>query len=358
MCHRHHPSALIAGAAINPYEVPARLLLDLSLMLLVGMPVSAHYVALPVLSGQAGAFAGLMTRLRRVMSGALLGVAAGALLLFGAQLIPLDLDFSPDQWRVLILQTRSGQTMLTCSGLALIGLLALRALRSTQWWPWVCVLTGVLCQAAMSRASHSAAMSGSPGSIAADLAHLIGGGLWAGGLIVLALTMSALMRSVSDAQQPALTARLIRRFALTGIAGVALVTGAGLLLAPLHIAQFETLFETPYGLLLTGKIVATALAVLLAGLHKFASLRSMRTVRDARRFAMTLRVEIFLVLFAFIGAALLTASAPPGHQMSGALSHQMPDTPFQTLLRTSAYGIGLAGFVASVREWRGRKKLL
>lgn len=344
-----------AEVPINTFEALLRVVLFICLMLLVGLPVAYRTIVAPILSQANLSSIRLLMGLWRTQLIALIGLIIGAALLLYAQVIPLELDYTPAEWQVFITHASIGQMMLVRVGLGLLGLIALWLLRRTTAWLWVSVLIGLMGQATLSRTSHTYAMGANVLNTSVDFAHLVGGGLWAGGLIVLAQALATVQATATSSQQPTLTAQLIRRFSPLGMVGVALVVGSGLLLTPLHIAQPETLVNSQYGLLLTLKVIGVLLAMALAGWHKWRTQRNMRAVNDVQRFAGSLQLEIIVVLLVFVGAAFLTASPPPAHTMAGDMPHQMlmdSNSTFQISLRIGAALAALFAVVGLITERR------
>jgi len=322
-------------------------------MLLVGLPAAYRVISAPLLSQAKLPSTRLLMGLWRIQVIALVGLIIGAALLLYAQIIPLELDYTPAEWQVFITHASIGQMMLLRVGLGLLGLIVLFLLRHKSAWLWVSLLIGLLGQATLSRTSHTYAMGANLLNTIVDFAHLVGGGVWAGGLIVLAQALTLIRQEVPPTQQPERTAQLIRRFSPLGILGVALVIGSGLLLTPLHIAQPDALMNSQYGLLLTAKVIGVLLAMALAGWHKWRTQRNMREVKDVQRFAGSLRLEIIVVMLVFIGAAFLTASPPPAHAMSGDMPHQMlmdADNAFQVSLRVGAAFAAVLAVVGLLME--------
>jgi putative copper export protein len=179
---------------------------------------------------------------------------------------------------------------------------------------WLCAGLGVACYVTLTRTSHSYAMDAGAALIAADFAHLVAGGVWGGGLVVLAMAMPQVLRHSDEAAVTQTAAALIRKFSPVGMVGVALVSSTGLWLSTYHLSSIDALTNTVYGNLLVLKVIGVMAAVILAGLHKFLVARNLRSRAHAIGFARSLALEAAIVIAVFFVAALLT-SAPPAHSM-------------------------------------------
>lgn len=335
---------------MNLYEPIAKAVLFVALMLMAGAPATAISVARPVLRAAGYATDVLNAPLRKLLAIASACALLGSLGLFIAQVIPLELEFTTfNEWREFVLGTTLGTVLLWRVGLCVFALLGLMAVRGDVGL-WLCAGLGVACYATLTRTSHTFAKDAGAWLIAADFAHLIAGGLWGGGLAVLAMTMPLILRNSDDATAAQITARLIRRFSPLGIVGVALVSSTGLWLSARHISEAGKLATTLYGNVLVVKVLGVLAAGVLAGLHKFVAQRNMHSRANAITFARSVRLEAAIVIAVFFAAALLT-SAPPAHETQTPTQTDL----FHRLLMTSAGCIVVAGGIALAVEARQRK---
>jgi copper transport protein len=128
--------------------------------------------------------------------------------------------------------------------------------------------------------SHSGAK---PGLLApaADLLHLVSASVWAGGLVMLVLTLLILHRSPLEMRvRSQLGAEVIARFAGLAAGAVGLLLATGLLLAWQQVQSWGGLLLTDYGRSL---LVKLGLALVALGLGAYNSIRSPERIRaDAR----------------------------------------------------------------------------
>lgn len=343
-------------------EPLARAVLYVSLMFIVGLPIGMVTVSLPTYRQFDADARAVLESTKRGLTAACLGLVAGATLLFIAQVIPLELEFSSiEEWMDFIQRSLLGQMWIVRLALGLAAVLTLRLAMSPATWLGSCAMIGLAAQATITRTSHSAAMDAGWIPIATDFAHLFAGGLWGGGLIAL-LTATRHALHGEPITSVEMTRVLIGRFSSLGIVGVALAIGTGIGLSSLHVTDAEAMRSSHYGQLILLKTVLVAGAVALAVLHKFFTWRGMKSQANVRRFVHTLLVEIMLVIGTFASAALLTSTSPPhhviAHQMPDGSTHMMlmTDPGFQRTLQIAASAILAAGAIAFALEWRARFK--
>jgi copper resistance protein D len=154
---------------------------------------------------------------------------------------------------------------------------------------------------AASRLDHGVALS------VAEFAHLIGAGVWIGGIPYFLLAL----RAAAPAQRSA----IVSRFSQNSVFAVALLLCGGVAMAIDYVGDWSALYGTSYGVMLSAKI-ALLLGLLLLGGLNFVTGRRLR--RDAgtpilrlRRFA---EVEIGVGLTVIFCAASLT-SLPPARDL-------------------------------------------
>ncbi len=140
-----------------------------------------------------------------------------------------------------------------------------KALRSWEWWAGLAVGLGLTLTHAFT--SHSAAvLQNSARAIAADFAHVLAAGVWIGGLVYLIVCLWQARRLSPEAR-----AGLARQLGLYFSPLAALAVGALLLsggdLASHHVGEWSKLVETPYGLILLGKMGLVILALGLAAIN-------------------------------------------------------------------------------------------
>jgi len=131
-------------------------------------------------------------------------------------------------------------------------------------------LLGAIALATLAWAGHGAMDDGLRGTLhlAADIAHLLAAGMWVGALVAFVLLSSA--RQVSSAETVRTLSRAASGFAPIGtcIVGMLIATGVINYLFVVGLT-IDTLFTTPYGWLLLGKLTLFALMLGLAAGNRY-----------------------------------------------------------------------------------------
>jgi putative copper resistance protein D len=197
-------------------------------------------------------------------------------------------------------------------------------------------------------------------------AHHLGMAAWLGAL---AFLLIALRRS----DDPEVSQTMARRFSAMAVVSVATLVFAGAGLSWFYAGSWQGMYGTSYGLLLSAKIVMTAL-ILMLGAGNFLLLRRVNTAPEPllfslRRFSET---EIGLGFTVILAAASLTAQSPSvdemlqdmltGHQVverlawrwpsfhTPAVAQLAPPTPLSVAVREATFTGGSASD-ANDRAW-------
>jgi len=168
---------------------------------------------------------------------------------------------------------------------------------------------------ALALMGHGGATPGALGIVhlIADVAHAIAAGVWVGALLPLALLLAAVRRAT---EAPALPAArdATRRFSNLGIASVATLLVTGIINTLFLAGSVPALLGTPYGQLLSLKILLFLAMVALAAANRLTWTPELSTGRAAaamRRLQRNASIEaaLGLVIVAIVGAL---GSIPPG----------------------------------------------
>jgi copper transport protein len=179
-------------------------------------------------------------------------------------------------------------------------------------------------------AGHAADLPARSGvaSVAAA-AHLVAAGVWAGGLVVLAVCLLPVMRREPDLRGP-MVATAWRTFSpLAAVATVVLVA-TGLYESGRYMPDIGSVTSTLYGGAVFAKVVLLALALALAGVNTLLVHPNLaepvgRLLRrpvgwapvSLRRFGTVVAIEVSVLLVAAVVAAVLT-SVPPARDVDAA----------------------------------------
>ena len=209
--------------------------------------------------------------------------------------------------------------------------------------------------------------------------HLLGGGVWIGGLV--GLVLLALPGAVAHADRGAFWAPAIRRFSVTAMSCVAAITLSGLFLYWEHVDGPAQLFTTMYGRVLGVKILLFGTLLLLGVFNQFwlhpridalraaGDQRPLRTI-VLRQFPAVVGVEVLLGLTVLFVAPFLHGSArnqafqsDAAKHSAGALDHLPKLAPKVAHASTWAWGtaetlvvvaVMIAGYRVSERLARRR----
>ena len=102
-------------------------------------------------------------------------------------------------------------------------------------------------------------------AVLAAASHLVAAGIWAGGLVVLALCLIPLLRH-REARRTILASAWRSFSPMAALATVVLVA-TGLYEAGLHVPDLSFVASTVYGTVVAGKLVLVAVALVLGGIN-------------------------------------------------------------------------------------------
>jgi len=176
--------------------------------------------------------------------------------------------------------------------------------------------------------------------------HLIGGGVWLGGLagLLLLAAPGAARDAVPDAARSAFWSGVIRRFSLCATGSVAAITLSGLFLYWEHVDGPSQLLSTMYGRVLGVKILIFGALLLLGAFNQFwlhpriealraaGDQRPLRTVL-LRRFPLVVAVEVVLGLLLLFVAPFLHGSARNQAYQARVAEHSAVAVPAKRLPR-------------------------
>ncbi len=165
---------------------------------------------------------------------------------------------------------------------------------------------GAMMLATTTLTSHSAAKPGLIGPLA-DFGHLVSTAVWAGGLVMLTLTLVSL-RVVSAETRGRLTTEIVTRFSGLAAASVGLIVVSGLLLSSVQVPSWAGLLLTPYGQTLMVKLLIVAVAFGF-GVYNSFSIRN-RFFFSVSRNPVSIGLEATVVTLALFAAAMLADLAP------------------------------------------------
>ena len=187
------------------------------------------------------------------------------------------------------------------------------------------LLTGALA-GSLAWAGHGTEGNAPNVHVAADLLHILIGGLWPAGLLPFALLLGQLRRADGPGKWPAI-ASATRRFSAMSLTSVALLAGTGLINGLFLIGAPSDLFTTPYGKTLTAKVtvflamVALGATNLLRWKSRLSPTGDDRAAHAAARLRVNVALELALgaIVLAIVG--LLGILPPAIHAAANAHHH-------------------------------------
>ena len=130
-----------------------------------------------------------------------------------------------------------------------------------QWPQWV--VSGILL-GSLAWAGHG--QETSSWHLAADVLHLLAAGFWPAGLLPLFLLLRTLQQAPDD-RQLCLAYPLVRRFSVSSLTAVALLSATGLANSWFLVGSFSNLLSQNYGRWLLAKVVFFLFAVALGAMN-------------------------------------------------------------------------------------------
>jgi copper transport protein len=184
------------------------------------------------------------------------------------------------------------------------------------WFLSAGLVLSVLLAGTSSMISHSAALSQNTWqAIGVDLTHTLAAGVWAGGLLFLALALFQ-ARSLEPELKTWLNLSLILNFSAVAALSVGLLIFSGAYLAGQHVGNWTALVGTAYGLVLLGKLAVALVAFALAAFNLLVIKPRLNAAYDMpespaaaqtrRRFRAVVAVEAVLALVILAAAGLLS----------------------------------------------------
>ena len=160
----------------------------------------------------------------------------------------------------------------------------------------------------ISWASHPAAR-GTP-ALAADYAHLLGGALWVGGVVALAI-LAIVGRSASRPGRDALLRECLLRFSRLVVPIVIVLAIAGAYVALRELPSPAAVLSTGFGIMLLVKTTVFMGALGVGGYHRRSVVPRIAAGAPVASLRRTLALEASLLLVALALAATLSQVAPP-----------------------------------------------
>lgn len=210
----------------------------------------------------------------------------------------------------LIAQSTFGRGWLLQMVAAIALLLALRMTGATRWRVMAAITVALAISAAL--LGHPAAVTNVPVlAVGLDAVHVIGGGGWAGTILVMSITALPQLVRISADHRLLLARNLLRAFSPLALTCAAVLVITGAASAWLQLRDLGLLFGSAYGLVLVRKVVVVLLIAALGAYHWRVVQPSLNTERSIARLRMSIALDVVLVLLVLILTAFLTGTTPP-----------------------------------------------
>ena len=237
-----------------------------------------------------------------------------------------------------LIGTRYGNMTLFKS--LLMPLFLMSVFRLSTSYPRLAQVCAALCGLALlttlSLTSHAAAKPGIV-PVLSETIHLAGVVVWGGGLLYFALLPWKTIRQETETYGRILW-KLVERFSTIALVAVCLLVMSGAVLAFLHVYGLPAFSDTPYGRILSTKIVVFLLTLGVAGWQLMRLSPALKRQARTRipgaaytllgRCAALVRMEAALILGAILLAAVLTTLPPaerPAQVTHGAWDKTLDD---------------------------------
>ena len=277
----------------------------------------AHFAAC-LLVGGVWAFdrwvgAAVRPRWRRIAVG-LLWTATPAVLVSGAAWLwlvvaemsglPVTQALRPAVLATVWLRTQFGRAWQAHAVAWAVGAVAAVVWTATRRGAWVGLVAAATLVGGLAWAGHGGTGPAPAWHRAADVLHLLASAVWPAGLVPFALVVGTVARS--DAQDRWHdVARLTRRFSSASLTAVAVLTATGLFNSYCLLGSPRALLTTPYGRVLTAKLVLFATLVGLGAANRL--VLAPRLTRDGPAATRHLRRNVIVEVI--LGTGVVAAIA-------------------------------------------------
>ena len=167
----------------------------------------------------------------------------------------------------------------------------------------------------MALIGHSASSNDHEGAVNSLFLHILGAGLWVGGVGVLALlggTLVGRLRSTGSGAGTELTEAVLRRFSALALFCFVTVVISGIINASLRVTSWADLFGFAYGQLVIGKVVFAVILGVIGFMHRRWVIPQLSRGASAKRVLWQLVGVEAVVMGGVSGLAVaLSRSAPP-----------------------------------------------
>jgi putative copper export protein/methionine-rich copper-binding protein CopC/mono/diheme cytochrome c family protein len=263
-------------------------------------------------------------RIQRYAVAAVIAAIVGSAVALIVQALTLNDGSILDRIVNTLGQTRYGRLALLRLGLFLfLGLL----LSTCAWWfrnrrkveSTLALVASLALPIPFSLIAHAYAQSsGRNVSVLADYFHLLGFGIWFGGLLMLVLILLPIVRGVSPTERRDVLRIALPRFSAIALTSWGVLGLTGFYAGWLHVGNLAALRDTDYGKSLIVKLAFLFVTLILAAINLVIVSKRIASNADAiwhKRLSMLVTAEVVLVLAALIAVGQMTSLQPARDQI-------------------------------------------
>ena len=185
---------------------------------------------------------------------------------------------------------------------------------SRMWWiTWLLMALGLISTSSFS--GHASVSSPLGLALVNDILHLVSGSVWFAGIVLLAVVVPDVRRSLESQDTSRFVGPLVVRFSKVALMAIGLAALTGTINSLFNVKAFEDLYTTGYGGLLIAKISAFLFVLALGAVNHFYVRRRFldATGNDPdgpqALFKRTIAMELALALTIFALTGALAGSA-------------------------------------------------
>ena len=212
------------------------------------------------------------------------------------------------------------------AGLARVAVVAFVLLASglSTRRPGLAAVAGAAALGAVVTSGHADSADPRAAAVVADWVHLVGAGVWVGGIAVIAIVWGPALRRAGAHTRTAVARHVLAPFGAIALPAFVVVAVAGVVNAAIELGRPSALWETGYGAVLLAKIVLVAALAVASAVHalrlrpRLLAANPHPSADVERRHWRLVRGEPLLATGVVAAAGLLVAFPLPPRQLDAA----------------------------------------
>lgn len=201
------------------------------------------------------------------------------------------------------------------------------------WWlGWIALALGLL--STHSFTGHAAVATPQAVGLLNDVVHLAFASVWFAGIVILAVFLPDAWRSKGDAEGLTLLGPVVARFSKVAMISITIVAITGALNSFLNVGYLKDLWDSPYGLSLSVKVVFFAGILAIGGINHFLLSKRLQDGMDNPRagsakrfFRLTIAIELAIGLTIMGVTGWLSGQAKTKKVMTPETASLRPGSP-------------------------------